>query len=151
MEKVMEVACAELHIALWLISYIPARTDGLISISLGLGSGAVHQGINQKTEKGPEQSEEVSSRCTTSHLKESAQTRHSEGVSAWNTLIKTNADISQVDGMFGTVYNTQSINNMSTCRCIKVRALMKRGEEMKRATDRMNDCTVDCQFTLKMR
>lgn len=54
---------------------------------------------------------------------------------ALNTLIKINANISQVDGKFGTVYNThtQSINNVS----IKGKALMERGERgIKRAADR---------------
>ena len=41
------------------------------------------------------------------HLKEFVQ-RHREGEGALNTLIKINADISQVDGMFGTVYNTHT-------------------------------------------
>lgn len=45
-----------------------------------------------------------------------------------NALIKINANISQDDGMFGRVYNTQGINNVSTCRCIKVKTLTERGE-----------------------
>lgn len=51
-----------------------------------------------------------------------------EKVRGLNTLIKINASISQVDGMFGTVHNTHSMNNVSTFRCIKVKALMERRE-----------------------
>lgn len=100
----------------------------MISISLGLGSKAIHQAINQKTATGPVQSEAVSSTVGAQPAPERVCAKAREEVRGLNTLIKINADISQVDGMFGTVYNTHSINNVSTCRCIKVKALMERGE-----------------------
>lgn len=90
-----------------------------ISISLGLGSAAIHQAINQKRggDRGREEErgrvnaigsvkkkeEEASWRCTASTLESWRYGR----VKAARTLIKINAHISQVDGMFGTVYNTQ--------------------------------------------
>lgn len=109
--------------AKWLMSYI--AEEDVISISPGFGSKAIHQTTNKKKmlwdQGGMRQ-------CPLGAQPAPVQ-RHHLKVRALNILIKINAQIWQADGMFGTVYNILTVNNIGSGKCvaIKVKGLMERG------------------------